>query len=65
MQHATLVRRGNARARLPRDLDGFVRRHAAESSERRGQILAVHVFHREEPAAVGVAEVVEPADVLV
>ena len=30
-----------------------------------GEVFAVHVLHRQEPAAVGVAEVVQAADVLV
>ena len=65
MQHAALVRRGDAGAQLPRELDRLVLRDAADAAEQRGQILAVHVLHRQEAAAVGVAEVVEPADVLV
>ena len=45
--------------------DRLVRRHPAETPQRRRQVLAVDVLHRQEPAAVGVAQVVEPADVLV
>ena len=65
MQHAALVRRGDAGAQLPRDLDRFVVRQAADPAEQRGQILAVDVLHRDELAAIGLAEIVEAADVLV
>ena len=65
VQHAALVRGGDARAELPRDLNRLVLRDAADAAEQRGQILAVDVLHRQEAAAVGFAEVVEAADVLV
>ena len=61
VQHAALVRRGDAGAQLARDLDRLVLRDAADAAEQRREILAVDVLHREEAAAVGVAEVVEPA----
>ena len=65
MQHAALVRRGDAGAQLARELDRLVLRDAADAAEQRREILAVDVLHREETAAVGVAEVVQPAHVLV
>ena len=65
MQHAALVRRGDAGAQLARELDRLVLRDAADPAEQRREILAVDVLHRQEAAAVGVAEVVQPADVLV
>ena len=61
VQHAALVRRGDAGAQLPRELDRLVLRNASDAAEQRRQILAVDVLHREEAAAVGDAEVVQPA----
>ena len=55
----------SAGAELPRDLDRLVLRDPADAAEQRREILAVHVLHREDAAAVRVAEVVETADVLV
>ena len=65
MQHAALVRGGDAGAELARDVDGLVLRQAADPAQQRRQILAVHVLHRQEPAAFVIAEIVETADVLV
>ena len=63
MDDAALMRGGDAGAELPRDRDGAVFREAADATEQRGEILAVDVLHREEAAAVGLAKVVEAADV--
>ena len=63
MQHAAIVRRGHAGAQLPRDLDGLVLRNAADAAKQRGQVFAVDVLHRQEGAAVRLAEVVDAADV--
>ena len=65
MQHAALVGGGEARAELAGDLDGLVLRDPSDPAEQRGQILAVHVLHRQERPAVRLAEIVETADVLV
>jgi hypothetical protein len=65
VQYAALVRGGRARAELPRQLDGLVVRNAPDAAEQRREVLAVDVLHREKAAAVGVAQVVQPADVLV
>jgi len=65
VQHAALVRGGHAGTELARDLDRFVLRNAADPAEQRREVLAVDVLHREKPPAVGVAEIVEAADVLV
>ena len=65
MEDAALVRRGDARAQLPRDVHRFVGRQAADAPQQRREILAVDVLHGEEAAAVGVAEIVEAAHVLV
>jgi len=59
------MRRRHAGTQLARDVDGLVLRNAPDAAEQRGEILAVDVLHREEAATVGVAEVVQPADVLV
>ena len=59
------MRRGDAGAELARELDRLVLRDAADAAQQRRQVFAVDVFHRQETAAVGVAEVVEPAHVLV
>ncbi len=65
MQDAALVRGRDAGAELARDVDGLVLRQPADAAQQRRQILAVHVLHRQEPAAFVVAEIVETADVLV
>ena len=65
MEDAALVRRGQAGAHLPRELDRLVLRDASDPAEQRREIFAVDVLHREKPAAVGFAEVVQAADVLV
>lgn len=62
VQHATLVRGGDTCAQLPRQLDGLVLWDAAEQ---RREVFAVHLLHREEAAAVRLAQVVQAADVLV
>jgi hypothetical protein len=43
----------------------LVLRDPSDAAEERGQILAVHVLHGEEPPAAGLAEIVEAANVLV
>ena len=48
MQHAALVRRREAGAELPRDLDRLVLRQPADAPQQRRQVLAVDVLHREE-----------------
>jgi hypothetical protein len=42
-----------------------VLRQAPDAPQERGQVLAIHVFHRQEGQSIGVADVVHPADVLV
>ena len=54
MEHALVVRRRQARAELPRDLDGFVFRQPADAAEQRREILAVHELHRKKVASVHV-----------
>ena len=65
VEHAAFVRRGDPGTQLARELDRLVLRDAADAPEQRREVFAVHVFHREEAAAVGLAEIVEAADVLV
>ena len=63
MEHAPIVRRGQPRADLARDLGGLVLGVAADAAEQRRKILPVHVLHGEECVAVGFADVVDAADV--
>ncbi len=65
VKDAALVGRGDARAQLTRKLESLVLRNASDAAEQRAEILAVHVLHRQEAAAIGVAEVVQADDVLV
>ena len=63
VQHASVVRRGEPRAELPRDLERLVLRKPADPLQQRGEILAVDVLHRQEVLAVDLADVVDAADV--
>ena len=63
VQDAPLVRRGEAGAELARDLERLVRRAGARCAQQRGEVLAVHVLHREEVLALDLADVVHAADV--
>ena len=63
VQDAPVVRRGEPGAELPRDLERLVRRQPADAPQQRGEVLAVHVLHREEVLAVDLADVVDAADV--
>jgi hypothetical protein len=65
VQHAALVRGGERGADLPRHLHRLLLREAADALEQRREVLAVHVFHRQERTAVGLADVVGAADVAV
>ena len=46
MHHAFVVRGGQAGAELAGDLQRLVLRQPPDAPQQRGQILAVHVFHR-------------------
>ena len=63
MQHAAVVRGGESRAQLPRELGGLRGRQPSDASQQRRQVFAVHVLHREERLAVGFADVVDAAHV--
>ncbi len=63
VQHAALVRGGESRADLPRDLEPLVFRQPADAAEQDREILAVHVLHRDEQLAVDLPDVVHAADV--
>jgi len=65
VQHAPLVRRREAGAQLLRQLDRFVLWNPSDAAQQRREILAVDVLHREEAAAIRVAQVIETTDVLV
>ena len=63
VQHALVVRRGEARAHLARDLDRLVLGKPPDAAQERGQILAVDVLHGEEVPPLDLADVVDAADV--
>ena len=63
VQHAAVVRRGKAGADLPRDLGGPLFREAPDALQQPGQIFPVDELHRQEHAAVVLADVVDAADV--
>ena len=65
MQHAAFVCRGQSGAELSCDVERLVLGQPADASQQRGHILAVDVLHRQEGQAVGLADAVHPADVLV
>ena len=54
---------GQARAKLARDLHGFVIRQPANAAQQAGKILAVDIFHRDEGRTIHLADVVHAADV--
>ena len=63
MDDAAVVCGGEPGADLARELDRAVLREAADAAEQRRQVLAVHVFHREERVPFELADVVDAADV--
>ena len=63
VQHAFVVRGGQAGADLARDLQRFVGGQAADAAQQRRQVFAVDVFHGEERLIVGFADVVDAADI--
>jgi hypothetical protein len=65
VQDAALVRRGEPRADLARDLEPLVFGKPADAAEQDGQILAVDVLHRDEELPVELADVVHAAHVRV
>ena len=65
VQDAPRVRGRQPRRHLPRDLHRLGRGQPADAAEQRGEVLAVHVLHADEVAPLGLADVVDPADVRV
>ena len=63
VKDSMLIRRGHARANLPRNFQRFVRPQAPDAPHQRGQIFAVHVLHGEKRQAVHLADVEYPANV--
>jgi len=57
------MRRLQARAELPRDLDRFVFGQPSDASEQGCEIFAVDVLHRQEVPAVGLSDVMDATDV--
>ena len=48
MEHAPFVRGRESGAKLARDVEALVLGQPADAAKQRGQILAVHVLHRQE-----------------
>ena len=65
VKHPEVVRGSETGTELTRRLDGLVRGQAADAAEQRREILAVDVLHRQEMLSVGLAQVINPADVRV
>ncbi len=63
MHHAFIVRGREACAELARDFERLIPRQPPDAPQQRGQILAVHVFHRQIGGALGFADIVHTADV--
>jgi len=63
VQNAPGVRRGQAGAELPRDVEGLVLRNSPDAIEERAEVFAVHVLHSDEAVAVGLHNVVNATDV--
>ena len=63
MNHAALMRRCQSGAQLTRDIRGFVFRETADAAERRREILAIDVLHRQIELAGSLADVVYAAHV--
>src|ERR1043166_1641433 len=63
MDHAAIVRRGEARAEAAGGIDGFVGGEAADAGEQAGEIFPIDVFHRDERHALDFADIVNAADV--
>ena len=63
VQDAAIMGRSQTRAELPREFERLLRWQSSNAPQKRGEIFAVHVLHREEVLAVGLADVVDTADV--
>ncbi len=62
VEHALLVRRGEPRRHLPRDVQGLVLREPPDAAEERREVLPVHELHRQEVLTLGLADVPHAAD---
>ena len=63
VQNAVFVRGGQAGAHLSRDIEPFALRELPDAAKQGGEIFAVHIFHREEEAAIHLADVEHAANV--
>jgi hypothetical protein len=63
VQHAAVVRRGEACTELPSDVERFFRGQRSDAAKERGERFPVDIFHREVMPAFGFADVVHAADV--
>ena len=63
MQHALVVRGGQTRAELARDLQRLIGGQPADAAQQRAEIFAIDVFHGKKRLAVDFADVVDAADI--
>jgi hypothetical protein len=63
VQHAFVVRRGQACAKAAGDLDGFIPRQPPDAAQQRAQVFPIHMFHGEEGQPVQVADIVHAAHI--
>jgi hypothetical protein len=63
MDDASFVRGRQGGAQLPGDLDRAILGWAAEAAQRRREVFAVDIFHRQKEASVALADVVDATDV--
>ena len=62
VEDTLLVRGGEPRAELPRDVERLVGRQPADAPQERREVLAVHQLHGQEEVALRLPHVVHPAD---
>ena len=63
MDHAPVMRGGEAGADLARGVERLVGGQSADAREQRGEVFAIHVLHRDEGHPFDLADVVNAADV--
>ena len=63
MQHAPLVRDGEPREQLPRDVERLLVRQIADAFQQRREIFPVDELHRQEVLSVHLGNVVDAADI--
>src|SRR5690349_22965588 len=63
MQYAFLMRSGEPRAQLTRNLYTFINRQSADSAEQGRKVLSIHVLHGQEGDTIGFSQVVNAANI--